>query len=826
MKQKTLILALILFLYTGAASAQVLGLKGQVVDTAGHGINQAYLIFEETGLLSMTNDSGYFELDLEEPAHHLLIKKPGYVSKKLHFPYHYNEPIRITMEPVNPEAAPFDAERMIRLAIARSEANESHYVSYRAKAYKKNVARFSAIPFEIWKLSGLVIPSLVDSGVVFISEKTADFDYKNANNFTEKVHTYQSAGRFSIPGWHYLPDLDISMYHPRIYLKNISTVAYNSPLSPKSINHYRYYPAGQYFEGRHTVFRIGMKPRKKYSPNFSGFIEIYGDSLYRISSVSVSLGDRNMLEVVDSVSFEQVFYHTDTGYHQAMQHQRYHMELLGFDGSYSIYTFFRQHHFFNPDSTERQYNARVASLADSNLVRGSTAWGKLRPFNLSLSEQRVLELEPHDKRWIYQEQTGTDPIFEEQAFKWYDFFGAGYDFDDTASTTKLHPLWYGLGYNTVEGTYLKYWTDHFRYYPGSELYIRPNIRYGFSSQTFYYDLKTSYLFDLSRPKKIALQAGHSIQQFNSEQPILPIINGLYTLFLSKNYMKLYGKDFIELAYDFEPVNGLEASFKTEYAYRFPLYNSTDFLVIGNRNAFTPNNPDFPPVINNSGFEAHRALTLHASLVYQFNQLYKIVNGRKVNLSSTDPKVYFNYYKGVSTAISQTNYDHLNMGISLQKHFGRIGLSKVDINGGRFLNNAAVPFVDFRHFNGVQTFFLQPAPRRTNSIRQFSTLPYYSFSTDEHYFEAHFEHDFSGLLLGAAPLLAPLKLHAFLGVNYLNTPGNDHFTELFIGVDNILNVMRIEFAGGFDNFLNFRPSVRIGVDFDYRYYFDHRKKIPQ
>ncbi|MGB0177241.1 MAG: DUF5686 family protein, partial [Owenweeksia sp.] len=762
MKQRFFIILLFLFLFGGEnAYAQIFHLKGQVSDTSGAGISGAYLIFEETGYMVMTNDSGHFNLELEKPVHHLLIKKPGFVSQKIHFPYHHNEHIKLTLEEVKPDVAPFDAERVVRLAIDRRTGNEDDFVSYQAEVYKKNVARIKAVPFEIWKISGLVIPSFLDSGVVFVSEKTARFDYQDPNNFDEQVHTYQTAGRISIPGWHYLPDLDISLYHPRIFLKNISTVAYNSPLAPRSINYYHFYPAGQYYEGRHTVYRIRLEPRKKYSPNFSGFIEIYGDSLYQLSSVSVSLGDRNMLEVIDSLNFEQVFYHTDTAYHQAMQSQLYHMQLLGFDGTYSIYTFFYEHNFFNPDSAIQKYDAQVVSLADSNIARGEV-WDNLRPFRIPPEEQKVLNEEPHHNRWIYQEQTGSDPLFEERPFKWYDFVGAGYDFDQDEFTTNLHPVWYGLGYNTVEGTYLKYWVDHTRYFTNSQLYIRPNVRYGFSSKTFYYDLKGSYLFDLSHPKKLGIHTGHSIRQFNDEQPILPIINGLYTLFLSKNYMKLYGQDFVELSYDFEPVNGLEVSLKGEFSSRFPVYNSTDFQIIGNPFAFTPNNPEAPPVISSSGFDPHKALSFQVSLVYQFNQLYKMINGRKVNLSSTDPKLYLNYYKGLPTAFTQTNFDHINMGLSLQKHFGRIGLSKVDINGGRFLNNAYVPFVDFRHFNGIQTFFLQPAPRRTNSIRQFSTLPYYEFSTHEYYFEAHFEHDFSGLLLGSAPLLAPLKLHAFLG----------------------------------------------------------------
>ncbi len=818
----TAIITLLMSLMAAPTYAQVFELRGQVVDTAGKGVAQAYLVFEETGFLVMTDDSGYFELELEQAVHHLLVKKPGYISQKLHFPYHHNEPIRLTLEKVDTTTT-FDAERLVRLAIAHRAINEANYVSYEAQVYKKNIAYFSKIPFEIWRISGVVIPSRLDSGMVFISEKTADFYYKDARNFNENLRHYQTAGRFSIPGWHYLPDLDISFYHTKIYLQNISTVAYNSPLAPKSIRFYNFYPAGQYQEGPRTVYRIRLEPKKKYSPNFSGFMEIYGDSLYRLSSIAVSLGDRNMLEVVDSVDFEQVFYHTDTAYHQAMQKQLYHAFIVGFDGTYSVYNFFKKHRFFNPEEEALSCDAEVMVLEDSNIVHG-TIWDSLRPVTLSKPERDILQTHPHPNRWIFQEQRGTAPIFEERPFRWYDFFVAGYDFDSARTTTKLSPLWYGLGYNTVEGTYLRYQLEHYRYYEDAEWYLQPSLRYGFSSRTFYYELQTSYLFNLDQPRKLGFHAGHGISQFNDEQPILPILNSLYTLFLSRNYMKLYGHDFVKASYDFEPVNGLEVSTSAELAHRFPLYNSTDFLIIGNPFSFTPNNPDFSPVINSTGFEEHQALNLHLSVVYQFNQLYKRVNGRKVNLSSTYPRVYFNYYKGVPTSFTKTNYDHLNLGITAQQHFGRVGLSKIDINAGSFLNRAHVPFVDFRHFNGIQTFFLQPAPRRTNSIRQFSTLPYYDFSTDQHYLELHFEHDFSGLLLGAAPLLAPLKLHAFMGLNYLNTAGRDQFTEFFLGVDNILNVMRVELAGGFDNFLKFTPSMRIGVDFDYRYYFDHRKKL--
>ena len=66
---------------------------------------------------------------------------------------------------------------------------------------------------------------------------------------------------------------------------------------------------------------------------------------------------------------------------------------------------------------------------------------------------------------------------------------------------------------------------------------------------------------------------------------------------------------------------------------------------------------------------------------------------------------------------------------------RVGKKFGSPEAGKFVNNSQLQFMDFKHFNGNQTFI--GAPQRYNY--SFFMLPYYEFSTSESYLEIHFQH---------------------------------------------------------------------------------------
>jgi len=88
------------------------------------------------------------------------------------------------------------------------------------------------------------------------------------------------------------------------------------------------------------------------------------------------------------------------------------------------------------------------------------------------------------------------------------------------------------------------------------------------------------------------------------------------------------------------------------------------------------------------------------------------------------------------------------------------------------------------------------------------LDYYTYSTNNYFVEAHYEHDFSGFLFNKIPLLRKLKVNELMGVHYLYTEKIQHYTEVFFGIEK-LNLARIDFVMAFMQGQPTGTGIRLG-----------------
>jgi len=130
-----------------------------------------------------------------------------------------------------------------------------------------------------------------------------------------------------------------------------------------------------------------------------------------------------------------------------------------------------------------------------------------------------------------------------------------------------------------------------------------------------------------------------------------------------------------------------------------------------------------------------------------------------------------------------------------------GNSNWTVTAGKFLNNKDMYFMDYYHFQGNQTIF-------TNS-GGFELLPYYTYSTNQQFVQANFEHHFGGLILNKFPLIRKLKLSEIAGVNYLTTNTLNQYAEFYVGVEK-LHAFRVIFVTGFSDGLKTYATFRIGI----------------
>jgi hypothetical protein len=791
--------------------------QGIVLTAKQTPVSGALIQFSEHEQVWYTNAEGRFNIPLDYQPKTLFVKAPGLIPQSISLEYNYGEKLTIYLNPILP--ATFNADSIITKAIGKRLMNETQYTSFTTNFYKKNKGYIKRVPFALPVLSGKYVPEKSDTGMVYFSERYARLTFKNRNRFKEEIIGQQQAGFLMVMDWNYAGDFDLSLHHDKIYFRKITQRGYYSPIGSVGKSYYQYTALGTYMEQGRKVYLIGFSPQRPYEAVMQGFLALY-DSTYQVAYAEYNMSPETQLEFVDSIHVKQHYGFVNDRYTMHNQSIAYRIDLLGYAGTYQIDLFYDSLLYTSPHLLEIP-DSEVQQLTKQAVFEDSLRWQKYRPVVLDPLEARVLkdqntnpllrwEFPAHDSDLFEQFQWRTHEILYSKYYRRFKHYGV-----------ELDPLYFALGYNTVEGAYLRYDVPITFYRPNGNLTFTPELRYGFADNRLKWRLSSSWFYDLLEPNQFDLEFGHVVSQINEDEPLLPIINSVYTLFLGNNYLKLFQKDYAKLSHKWEIINGFDINLSAEYAYRTPLFNRSFFTITGNEDDFTPNNINHPPESYSNGFTPHHALTAELGLFYRFQQLYKVVHGRKYNLKVLTPEVYFNWKKGLQTDWSETNFDFISGGIGFVTQVGNIGVSKFDLSGGGFVNAHKVPFVDFKHFDGVQTFFLQPVEDRSARIKQFSTLPYYAYSTNNAFIEAHFEHDFEGFLFSKSRYLRYTNIHGVVGFNYLHNFTDPQFIELFIGLNNIFHALKIEFAGSLDNTGTFNPALRFGVDFDYLHYRNNR-----
>jgi len=132
------------------------------------------------------------------------------------------------------------------------------------------------------------------------------------------------------------------------------------------------------------------------------------------------------------------------------------------------------------------------------------------------------------------------------------------------------------------------------------------------------------------------------------------------------------------------------------------------------------------------------------------------------------------------------------------NLGNKGELKMNLKAGKFFNASSISFVDYKHFDGNQTH-VSGGESYTNV---FNNLPYYKSSTNDSYFEAHFEHNDKGYIMNKIPLLNKLQSQLILGFHNLAIPNRTPYQEFSIGLDNLgvgkFRVLRIDYLRSYQN----------------------------
>ena len=123
--------------------------------------------------------------------------------------------------------------------------------------------------------------------------------------------------------------------------------------------------------------------------------------------------------------------------------------------------------------------------------------------------------------------------------------------------------------------------------------------------------------------------------------------------------------------------------------------------------------------------------------------------------------------------------------------------------GGFLNASSVFIQDYQHFNGNKSHLAK------EYLNTFQLHSYYANSTTASFFSSlFFEHHFNGLLTNKIPLFKKLNWHLVDGANALYINSKTPYAEVFVGLENIFKVLRVDFIAGLQN--GYKPNFDIKI----------------
>ena len=446
--------------------------------------------------------------------------------------------------------------------------------------------------------------------------------------------------------------------------------------------------------------------------------------------------------------------------------------------------------------------------------KDSSFWAETRPVALSKQEERGYVI--NDSMSVVERKREEGDTLKsrkgKKGFRPTDLLvGNSYKLTKTANFQIHFP--YG-GFNTVEGFNLIYRTSLYKRWSwkdtadttkrkNSRLEISPILRYSFAREKLTGKLRIEYR---SGDKRLTLEGGRYVQQYNSNEPIHTFVNTLTSLFAGDNWMKLYEQDFVDLKYRQRLNDKFTINSIWSLSRRYELDNHTDYTFFkDNKEHYTPNAPLNVETLN-TGFENNTSFTGSIGFEARPWVKYRIRNGNKSRIQNSSPIFSLDYKKGFNGIFgSDVNYDLIEAGLRQQIKFGIRGTFDLNLKAGKYLNADKLYFMDYKHFLGNKTPIIT-----TDPVGSFRLMDYYLYSTRDQYLSVSAHYHFRKFLITRIPFIRLMGVQENFFVNYLKTSASKNYTELGYGLDGILRIFRLEGAVAFTDGQYQDYGFRIGI----------------
>ncbi|MGN6194043.1 MAG: DUF5686 and carboxypeptidase regulatory-like domain-containing protein [Ginsengibacter sp.] len=805
-------------------------IEGTVKDAEGQILPFASVLVKGTPLGVSANQEGKFSIHLSPGKYVLDCHYVGYTTsskqitvdstdQKVNFVLTRQ---KLTLkEVVINQNAEDPAYEIIRNAIKKRRFYQTQVKAFQAQVYIKGMIRMINLPERVL---GKKIPEDdrsemgLDSsgkGIIYLTESVTKVSAEEPDKLKLEVVSTRVSGNnglgFSFPAF-------LSFYDNNVNIADeLNPRGFVSPIADNAMSFYKYKFMGSFFEDGNEVNVITVMPKRNYEPLFSGIINITEND-WRIYSCDLSLTKKSQLEILDTLEIKQIHMPVEKDIWRIknqVMHFSFNQFGLRAEGNFvNVYSDYN----LNPHFPKDFFNRIVIKYDTAVNQKPHAYWDSIRP--VPLEPQEVKDYQTKDSAFASKQDSSKqnlDSLRKKQGpLKLTQIFWSGVNRTHYSYTNpyqvQFDPLLKTLQYNTVEGLAIN---------PSlvisksskklkTKISFIADVRYGFNNNHFnpWAGLKFSSIdvFDPDKAMKnqsFFVAGGKRVSQFFKESQISPLANSVGTLLYGTNDMKIYENYFAKTGFTKKWESGVNFLVEAEYEDRLPIDNTTDFILNKKwQYRFTPN---YPVEILSSQFPRHQAVLARVSLSVQPGQHYIQFPTYRMAIGSTYPTFTFDYTKGFKNIFgSDVDYDKWSLNVADNNNLKLAGVIKYSVTIGGFLNNQSVFAQDYKHFYSSYSHI---AGEYVKSLQLAST---YQFSNISNFYsELLFEHHSNGLLTNKIPGFKRLKWNLVEGANALYINPNTKYSEVFVGLENIFKLFRIDAVAGFQN--GFKPvyTYRIG-----------------
>jgi hypothetical protein len=818
LKRHKLTLVIILSFFLQTIFAQQYNLSGKVT-SSGESLPFATIYLKGTTKGVNSNDDGNYSLKLEKGKYIVVFQYLGYSKQEIEIDINENKTLNvnlksdgIALQEIIVKAGEDPAYPIMRKAIKKRKKHSDEVNEYSCQSYIKGLQRLISLPEKFKKLIKITSGEKIDSsmfGVIYLSESESNYYFKKPDKEKEIMFSSRVSGESKSFSFNHLSQMKFNFYENLITIRGISDRPFVSPLNGNAFLYYKFKLLGTISEDGKLFNKIEVVPKRKTDPCFSGIIYIQENS-WRITGIDLKLTKDNKINFVDTLSIKQLHAPIagDSIWMPINHNFSFYFKFFGIAGD-GYFNAIVKNYNLKPNLPEKFFTNEIFIVEDGANKKDSNYWNVNRPAPLTTEENKDYRKKDSTEKIEDTDRYKDSVDHKRNKLRAPDIF-LGYNYKKTKDRLTVSIpgiITNGIQYNTVEGLNLSYIFSVSKEYENLKAHrFSGKLRYGVSNYLWGGEVGYNYFYNPKKFSRIGIKVKSIAEQYNQLDPISPLVNSLYSLFLNENFMKVFKETGVESSYFTEVRNGIYFSSLVKYVERDALKNTSNLLLVDDKTKlFTSNDPrnDFN---HDSLFNTNNAFTAEITFSFRFKQKYVTLPNQKIVTGTKYPKLSVSYKKAFpvlnTTAdydlASAMIYDELNLGL-----FGRLGFR---LKGGGFVNTKKLLFMDFKYFLGNQTLF------NTNDyLSSFRLLPYYTFSADQWFTEAHAEHHFNGFIINKIPIFKQLKIQEVVGGHLLMSNKLQQYYEINFGFENIFRVLRIDYVLGYGINNKVNSGFTIGIN---------------